>query len=112
LSFCVSPLKGFGLFVVASRFRSELGLDSPAFFFPAAKSQYVQTPFLSTAIAYQKSMQQRTSASACTPVCRVHAAYQLPLGASLKLDKLSEVCFSVKLQRLLSAAAPRNKERI
>jgi exodeoxyribonuclease V alpha subunit len=38
------------------RFRSELGLDSPAFFSPAAKSRYVQTPFLSTATAYYKSM--------------------------------------------------------
>src|SRR6516162_8658566 len=38
------------------RFRSEFGLDSPAFFSPAAKSRYVQTPLLSTTTAYQQSM--------------------------------------------------------
>jgi hypothetical protein len=37
-------------------FRSEFGLDSPVFFSPAAKSQYVQTPFLSTIMDYHKSM--------------------------------------------------------
>jgi hypothetical protein len=50
-------------------------------------------------LSRHRSLQARirspeASVSACTPVCRVHAAYQLPLVASLKLDELSEICFS------------------
>ena len=58
-------------------------------------------------------LKDSNSASACAPVCRVHATYQLPLVASLKLDKLSEVCFSgLNYSDFFPAAAPRNQERM